>query len=226
MDEPIAGPDEHVTALAEKQRMGGWRMVAANQKGGFRKRWGDARLHLYENGLIVTAPEGGEWVYRWDSTAAVLQNLRSVGGGLQDSTYTLIGADGAALSIGRGTHGLLRREIDRLGVTSYSRGPYVVYEGQWGPEVQKGVAAARWASVLERLRGGETLAFGPIDVDRNGLSMKNETESWSRIKEISTRDGRVSFTGSDGRGVLGVVGIYHVPNLYLLLALVRQLKTG
>ncbi|MEU5418076.1 hypothetical protein ACH4UT_09025 [Streptomyces sp. NPDC020799] len=59
MEEQIPGPDGRVVALAERERLGRWRMVAVNRKGRFRKTWGEARLHLYEEGLIVIDPESG-----------------------------------------------------------------------------------------------------------------------------------------------------------------------
>ncbi|WP_329116593.1 DUF6585 family protein [Streptomyces sp. NBC_01465] len=225
MDEPIAGPDARVTALAEKEGLGGWRMAAANVKGGFRKRWGDDRLHLYENGLVVTAADGGEWVRRWDSTAAVLQHLVTINGGAyRDATYTLIGRDGAALSVGRGGNGLFRRDLDRLGATSHTRGPYIVLEGQWGPEIQQGVTAVQWPLALERLRRGETLDFGPMSLDLAGVREGKYSASWAEIGDLHRYDGKIGFLGTDGRALRPQASVYRMPNAYLFMALVNQLK--
>lgn len=222
MDEWIPEPDDRVTVLAEQQRLGRWRTGAANVQGSFRKQWGDARLHLYENGLIVTAPENSEWLYRWESTT-VLQHLTTLNGKMQDATYTLIGPDGAALTVGRGGNGIFRREYERFGITSYTRGPWVVYERAWGPEIQKGVASAQWPTTVERLRRGETVMFGRISVDHRTVTIGKKSESWTRIAKVRTSNGNVFLEDARGRGLL-FTSASKVPNLHLFLALADQLR--
>ncbi|MCC3768738.1 DUF6585 family protein [Streptomyces sp. UNOC14_S4] len=223
MDEQEFRPDGHAAELAERERLGRWRMTAPNQQGTFRKRWGEARLHLYEHGLVVTDPEGLEQVRRWDATAAVLQNLVKVNGALRHSTYTLIDAHGAALTVGRGSNDLLGRHLDRLGATSHTRGPGVVYERAWGPEVQKGVTSAQLPSAIERLSRGETLTFGHVSLDRDGMSAEKKTASWSRIAEVVLRDGMLKAYDASGKLLMISSGINKIPNLYLLLTLAQQL---
>ncbi|RLV08936.1 hypothetical protein CTZ27_09435 [Streptomyces griseocarneus] len=224
MEEQEFRPDGHAAALAERERLGRWRMTAPNRQGTFRKRWGEARLHLYEHGLVVTDPEGLEQVHRWDATAAVLQNLVTVNGALRHSTYTLIDAHGAALTVGRGSPDLLNRHFERLGATSHTRGPGFVYERAWGPEVQKGVASAQLPTAIARLSRGETLAFGAVSLDRDGMSVGKKTESWSRIAEVYLRDGMLKADDASGRLLLIGSGINGIPNLYLLLTLAQQLQ--
>ncbi|MFE5867122.1 DUF6585 family protein [Streptomyces roseifaciens] len=223
MDEQIPGPDGRVTALAERERLGRWRMVAANRKNRMRRSWGEARLHLYEEGLIVTDPESGEWVYRWESTS-VLQNLSTINGAIRDAAYTLIGPDGAALTVGRGIHGLFKRELTAIGVTSHTRGPWVVFEGQWGPEIQQGVLRTQLSTSLERLARGETLTFGRISLDRNSVSFKKKTAGWAQIGDVSISNALVWFNDARGRSLLTGVSVSQVPSLYLLLALAERLR--
>ncbi|MEV6672182.1 DUF6585 family protein [Streptomyces sp. NPDC051162] len=224
MEEQIPGPDGRVVALAERERLGRWRMVAANRTGRFRKTWGEARLHLYEEGLIVTDPEsGGEWVYRWESTS-VLQNLSTLNGAVRDAAYTLIGPGGAALTVGRGTHGLFEGKLKAAGVTSHTRGPWILFERSWGPETQNGVLRTQGSIALERVARGETLAFGRISVDRNGVSFKGKTAAWAEIGEVSVSNALVWFRDARSRSLLKGVGVPEVPNLYLLLALADRLR--
>lgn len=209
--------------MAGEERLGAWRLVAANRKGRFRKTWGDARLHLYDEGLVVTDPERGEWVFRWDSIS-VLQNLSTLNGAVRDAAYTLIGRDGSAVTIGRGIHGLFESKLKAAGVTSLTRGPYIVLERSWGPEIQQGVLRTQGVAALERLGRGETLAFGRVSVDRDGVSFKGKTARWAEVKEVSILNALVWFNDARGRSMLTGVGVPEVPNLYLLLALADQLK--
>ncbi|MFI9724267.1 DUF6585 family protein [Streptomyces sp. NPDC052396] len=223
MDEQIPGPDAQTMAVAERERLGSWRLTAANRKGRFRKTWGDARLHLYEEGLIVTDPESGEWVYRWESVS-VLQNLSTLNGAVRDAAYTLIGPGGAALTVGRGIHGVFDSKLKAAGVTSHTRGPWILLESSWGPEIQKGVLRTQGAPALERLERGETLAFGRVSVDRNSVSFKGKTARWAEIGEVSVSNALVRFRDTRGRSLLGGVDVPEVPNLYLLLALADRLR--
>ncbi|MFF4182758.1 DUF6585 family protein [Streptomyces sp. NPDC001691] len=222
MDEWIPSPDDRVSALAEYKQLGRWRTGAANIEGRFRKQWGEARLHLYEKGLVVTAPGGSEWVYHWESTS-VLQHLSTLNGRMRDASYTLIGADGAALTVGRGLPAMLPRQLVEYGGTSHTRGPAVVYEASWGPEIQKGVANAQWPLMTARLRRNETLTFGRVALDRDGVTDGRETVSWSAIGKVRTLDGRVHFDDARGRGLL-LISASHILNLHLFLALVDWLR--
>ncbi|MEU5424960.1 DUF6585 family protein [Streptomyces olivoreticuli] len=223
MDEQIPGPDGRVTALAEQARLGRWRMAAANKKGRFGKAWGDARLHLYEEGLVVTDPEGGEWVFRWESIS-VLQNLSTVNGSIRDAAYTLIDPSGAALTIGPGMHGLFKRDLAAAGVLSYTRGPWVRYEGQWGPEIQKGILRTQGQTALERLGRGETLRFGHVSLDRNSVSYKGKSAAWTEITEVSVSNASVWIRDARGRSLLNAASVRKVANLYLFLALADRLR--
>ncbi|QLE75710.1 hypothetical protein FGW37_32665 [Streptomyces rectiverticillatus] len=223
MDEQIPEPDGRVTALAERERLGRWRMVAANRQNRLRRSWGEARLYLYDEGLIVTDPENGEWVYRWESTS-VLQNLSTINGAIRDAAYTLVGPDGAALTVGRGIHGLFKRDLAAVGVTSHTRGPWIVFEGQWGPEIQQGVLRTQLATSLERLARGERLTFGRISLDRNSVSYKRKTADWAQVGGVSISNAAVWFNNAGGRSLMTGVSVSQVPNLYLLLALAERLR--
>ncbi|MEU5049245.1 DUF6585 family protein [Streptomyces sp. NPDC021096] len=220
--EPIPAPDGRVAALAEQARLGRWRMGAGDRKGLMGKRWGEARLHLYEEGLVVTDPGGGEWVYRWETTS-VYQHLATLNGAIQDATYMLVGPDGAALSVGRGGNGSFKRELPGLGVTSHTRGPFIVYEGQWGPEIQKGVLRTQGNAALERLQRGETLTYGSVSFDRNSVSIKGKSVGWTEVAATQVLHGSLYFNNARNRGVLSCA-VPKVANLYLLIALADRLK--
>ncbi|MFD9071905.1 DUF6585 family protein [Streptomyces lasiicapitis] len=220
--EPIPAPEGRVAALAEQARLGRWRMGAGNRAGLTGKQWGDARLHLYEEGLVVTDPDSREWVFRWETTS-VHQNLSTLNGMTQDATYMLVGADGVALSVGRGGNGLFKRDLPGVGVTSHTRGPFVVYEGQWGPEIQKGVLRAQGNAALERLQRGETLTYGGVSFDRHSVSVKRKSVPWTEVAAAEVMHGSLTFNNAANRGVLSCA-IPKVANLYLLLALTDRLK--
>ncbi|MFV2171622.1 hypothetical protein ACFHW2_02010 [Actinomadura sp. LOL_016] len=95
----------------------------AHQKNGdvLSKKRADAHLYLYDQGVVVTGPDDHAAAYEWRTTR-VLQHRMSVNGSLVEARYTLIAPDGAATAIGPGSHSLTGRELDRLGVTSLTKG--------------------------------------------------------------------------------------------------------
>lgn len=62
-----------------------------------------------------------------------------------------------------------------------------MYEGQWGPEIQKSVLRAQGNAALERLQRGETLTYGCVSFDRNSVSIKGKSVSWAEF--AATRSG-------------------------------------
>lgn len=85
---------------------------------------------------------------------------------------------------------------------------------------------------LERIAQGETVQFGPLRVDRNGITLKDRTLSWEQVSSIGVvveqRAGGVGrrFTikqvGNDREW--GSVEERKLPNFELLFALVRKLR--
>ncbi|MEU4569883.1 DUF6585 family protein [Micromonospora sp. NPDC023956] len=198
-------------------------MTAVARTSVFGRRWRGAELHLFTGGLRVTAPDGFDRGYRWDAVR-VLQNHTRVNGGLVEAVYTLVDRDGTALSLGQGHHGLLGRHLQRLGVTSVTRGPVFVDPMRWGPEIQRRATAAQLPAALARLDAGERLTFGDIAVDRHTVSVKDRTRPWADLDEIRLVHGQVFFEEGAGRPALPAVVSAAVPNLYLFLTVVEQLR--
>jgi hypothetical protein len=85
---------------------------------------------------------------------------------------------------------------------------------------------------LERITQGQPLEFGPIRVDRNGITLKDRTLSWEQVSSIGAaieqrasgvgRRFSIKQIGNDRDW--GSVEERKVPNFELLFALIRKLR--
>ncbi|GGV00216.1 hypothetical protein GCM10010182_16790 [Actinomadura cremea] len=219
-------PTGPVTELADRHGLGAWTgYTAGTKKSLFSKKWADAHLYLYDQGVVVTGPDDHAAAYEW-TTMRVLQHRMSVNGSLVEARYTLIAPDGAATAIGPGSHSLTGRDLDRLGVTSLTKGAPFLYPGDWGGAIQRGVTRAQLPGLVTRLREGESVEFGRLTADQRALSHNERTAAWSEIAEISTASGTgmASFVGTNRRDVLPPEHVHRIPNFDLLLNLWHDLK--
>lgn len=219
-------PTGAVTELADRHGLGAWTgYTAGTKKSLFSKKWADAHLHLYDQGVVVTGPDDHAAAYEW-GTMRVLQHRMSVNGGLVEARYTLIAPDGAATAVGPGSHSLTGRDLERLGVTSLVKGAPFLYPGDWGGAIQHGVTRTQLPGLITRLRKGECVEFGRLTADQHALSHKKRSAAWSEITEISTAGGTgmANFVGTDQRDVLPAEHVHRIPNVDLLLNLWHHLK--
>lgn len=216
-DDPVP---EHIMELAAGKQLGWLRAQYQPQQRWVFTRWNDWRLYFFEEGLIVTSPEGLEMDFRWESVT-VFQCLSTLNSAVRDAAYTLVGPDLEAITIGRGTSGLLRVTVDGQRVPSVVRGAPFAYEGVWGPEIQKGVTRMRLPGALGRIGRGETLDFNEFTVTAESVSVKNKSLPWAQVTGIDVSNGLLSL--SEGRRTLPSVTAYEVPNLQLALVLMELL---
>jgi hypothetical protein len=79
---------------------------------------------------------------------------------------------------------------------------------------------------LERLRNGQTLAFGPFVVTRDGIDCQTTVVEWSQIERAWIREGIISLTKHGSWIDWGKKSVTEVPNAHLLIALVNAILAG
>ncbi|MBD0742523.1 DUF6585 family protein [Streptomyces sp. CBMA152] len=216
-------PPTAIAALAAERRLGDRVRTFATRQGWTYKKWRDWRLYLHTEGLVVTAPNGFQAAFDWQSTAVVVYR-RNVNGGVRDARYTLIPPGGAAVNIGPGAHAMMNRHKEMFGITSLVTGAPFRYPGDWGDYIQRNITKAQLRGVVEAIQYGETVDFGAIQADRHGLRGKKGSAAWADIAELSLHDGRVNFVGADKKDVLNTEYLHYILNADLFLNLCHNLK--
>ncbi|OEU96347.1 DUF6585 family protein [Streptomyces oceani] len=222
--QPCPEPTASASALAERRGLGDWSgYTALPRKRMFSRKWEDARLYLYQGGVVVTGPQGHEAAYDWRSTR-VLMNRVTVNGGLMEARYTLVDPAGEALAVGPGGPGLLKSQMTRLGINSMVSGAEFLYPGDWGNAIQEAITRAQLPEALARIQRGGAVEFGDITADGQGLSDRKRTAPWPSISEIGLSNGTFSCSDSRGRALLSMHHVPQIPNVYLLLNLSQRLR--
>ena len=83
---------------------------------------------------------------------------------------------------------------------------------------------------VDQYNAGEMLAFGPLAISKQGITIGEKTYPWGAVKEVSIHHGILKVTKKEGGWFTGArASASVIPNLRVLLAIIQQvvgLKTG
>ncbi|MFB0619062.1 DUF6585 family protein [Streptomyces sp. AGS-58] len=149
----------------------------------FSRKRAAQRLHLFEEGLVVHPPSGGEpVVLRWDSLRLQQEIVQLIVNGHPAPTKYIYSAS----SPGQGS----------VRITEFYEDPDV-----WGPWMQDAVERAQRAAVLETLREGGTVPFGPLSLSRTAVCVPGKGNlPWPKVREVRAAGGLVGIMTTDSAG--------------------------
>ncbi len=157
-------------------------------------------LHIFDQGLVLGVSGVPRNVFRWDSMTVLQDLIRHQSyGGIVTHSYILRRPDGAKVLIGKE---FFHPEV-------------------WGPQMQQFVAAAQAPQELQRINTGETVAFGPLKLTREGVHDGRRSARWADV-DLKVSDGDITITGERNR-FLAYRSISTIPNFYVFLTLARHL---
>ncbi|HYH66429.1 MAG TPA: DUF6585 family protein [Urbifossiella sp.] len=89
-------------------------------------------------------------------------------------------------------------------------------------DVEARVARATLPDLLDRYRRGERLAFGPLELDTEGVTLRGREVPWAEVKEFRLVNGSLLMVGPPVDPWRGNGAAYRdVPNLAALLAILN-----
>ncbi|MFD7299052.1 hypothetical protein ACFV9W_37725 [Streptomyces sp. NPDC059897] len=215
-------PTQGITEVAARERFGNCLSTFAAKPDLGPGRQQGSRLYVYRSGVIVTAPGDYVGAYAWE-TMRVLQYPPSVESGAGYRSCTLIDPHGNAVALGPGGLYLTRAARREYGITSAVQGSRILYPSEWGPYIQKAVAAAQLNPTLLRMARGETIDFGPLKADRIGLHDSEKSVAWQDIADFDLSHRTLTFNSPCMRPVLAATDTYKIVNIHLFLTLCRTL---
>ncbi len=175
----------------------------------FRKRLGDRRLHLFEEGLLVERGGGRLFAVRWDQAihyqVTVQEVINYKGTKTPFNTVhnsTLVAPDGTKVEITSSFAGF----------------------GTWLPLISEAIARAQAQKVWDAVREGRRVDYGPFGLGATGISTERQgTLPWSAVESIDVREGFVVVRRHGQPKAWAVVEVKKVPNLLLFLTIASNL---
>ncbi|MGW6707753.1 DUF6585 family protein [Streptomyces sp. NPDC054956] len=166
------------------------------------------RIHLFEEGLVVSDATGPVSGFRWDSMTVLQEITQRYANGIYVGTtylYTLFKQDGSKLKL-----------------TNFYADPE-----RWGREIQREITRTQLPGVMTALEQGATLHFGDISVTSGGIATaKRGGVHWGEIQKIEVKDG-VVFVAKAGKLLSwSNTRVAKIPNFFLFLTVVDQLGGG
>jgi hypothetical protein len=157
------------------------------------------RVYMFSNGFINGRGRNGE-VVRWDQVKAIWEDAKQ-GRSSGTFTYTVQRNDGKILKQGNP----LQNSKDM------------------GVQMMREIIKIHLPLAKAAYDAGQTLSFGKINVDRQGLNNGKEMVPWSQIGRVTTQQGIVCIE-KDGRVIKwSSVKSAEVPNLAVLMTLVSHI---
>jgi hypothetical protein len=101
-------------------------------------------------------------------------------------------------------------------------GPALTDYERLAEEVQKRSFAVLWPLVWDRFLGGATVAFGDLELSRDGLRHAGKFLRWGDVKELSVAQGKLSVKQGGKWLPWALVDVHGIPNPHVLLALAAE----
>lgn len=165
-------------------------------------------LYPCDGGLILRQSSKKFRVIRWEEIEVIQQTASrflSVGN-LKSVLYTLRCHDG-----------------DPLTFSSQSR-----FASKLAPVFEDHFTRRRLPFQLADYQEGQTLHFGPVRIDRNGVAVGEKMLPWEQVADISLLKGRrlVIYKTGERQEVWLSLPAFKIANLSILLALFKRIRSG
>ncbi|GAB2918528.1 DUF6585 family protein [Streptomyces mayteni] len=171
----------------------------------FSRKQAAKRLHVFEHGLIVAGLEGPVEALRYDSIG-VLQDLMDlrVNGTRAASIrqYNVLRPDGSVLHLKQ----------------------FYAHPERWGPELQRDVTAVQLPLAQAALREGRPVAFGDLTLAPAGITVPKGTAPWHDVQRVGVENGVLVVHRAGASGAWWRKPVAKVPNVFMLMELVEQLR--
>lgn len=162
-------------------------------------------LYLFQEGFVFRLPGSTWFACRWDRVDAVWR-AETMHHGVTTRSYVIVRASVEDLLM---DHDLL---LDRS-LNGYAK---------LADDVEVRVARATLPDLLDRYRRGERLAFGPLELDKEGVTLRGRSVPWAEVKTFRLVNGSLLMVGPPVDPWRGNGAAYRdVPNLAALLAILN-----
>lgn len=167
------------------------------------KSWG---VYVFEHGFLFKKGKEAPQPFRWDQIEAVwYQVTRRYYNGVYTGT----------------THRYRVRRRDGYEVVLTDRFTNV---GQLGETISNQVTQILLPQVIAAYNAGQTITFGPLSVNRQGLSnILSNLLPWSEVKGIDIQNGYVAVSRAGKWLKWSNLPVAKIPNVFVFIALVKTL---
>ncbi len=168
-----------------------------------RQRRRDLCVRLFTDGFTRTL-SGQTVAVHWDEVAEVWQNvIQTYRGSAHTNTthiYTVCLADGRKF--------VFNDQVDKI--------------AGLGAALQQQCAARMLPRAREAYNAGEVITFGPLSVNRDGITKGSATLPWEQVEQVELRRGVLHVRKKKERRDWAFAMASKIPNLPVLIALVNQ----
>lgn len=171
----------------------------------FSKKQAAKRLHFFEHGMIVADHTGPVEVFRFDSMMArqniVVQNVNGVHTNTEYNYH------------------LQRRDGTWMKIDNFYANPE-----RWGEFLQQEITRAQLHRAFTAVTQGHSVTYGDITMNKVGITTPKGTAAWGQIRQARTHNGGLSLWQAGSSRAWWQTSVGKVPNLYVVLGLIDQMR--
>jgi len=160
------------------------------------------RVYIFTTGFIRAKGRKGE-VVRWDQVQAIWEKVTRSRYSTS-FTYTVQRADGQ----------------------TFKQGSPLQNSRDMGLRMMREISKLHLPAAQAAYRAGQTLSFGRITVNQQGLSNGKVIVPWNQLSNVAVQSGKVYIEKDGYRLNWSPVRSAEVPNLSVLIALVKSIVQG
>ncbi|NDJ55306.1 MAG: hypothetical protein GYB68_19720 [Chloroflexi bacterium] len=161
-------------------------------------------VSIHPEGIVDISGQK-EVVLRWEDVKemyyAVTQHKSYGVNTYRSHSYTVVSYAGDKLVYGNGFS-----DIEKIGEALASR-----------------ITATLLPKIIERIQSGETVAFGKLGMNRQGIVKGSQTVPWDEIEEVKLRQGFISIRKQGKWFNWTGIAVSNTPNVFVFLSLADRM---
>jgi hypothetical protein len=155
-------------------------------------------VSIHEQGLSFEQ-SGLTDIFRWDHIVDIKKNVqRNSRGRVSGLSYTVTADHGRQLSFDHNT---------------------IANADELGMHIQRQMTNNQLPEAVSACRAGETLSFGPLEANDEGIVLGDQTLPWEQVGSIELDNQRLIIKETGEQGNWARIDVSRIPNYYLFLSL-------
>jgi hypothetical protein len=181
-----------------------WFLVRLLRTPNFSAKAGAKRVDLHQHGVVLVEIQGPVAVFRFDAMSLMQQIVQRRVNGIKTGTsylFTLTDAEGQSHKV--------TQFYDRI--------------AELGQAMQTGVVQAQLEGVMNAVRAGQEVPFGPFALRQDGIATPKGLVDWDRLTKVTVQLGQVGVYVEGKRTSFASRPADQIPNLYCFLEAIGRL---
>jgi len=161
--------------------------------------------YTFERGMLLKRGQQAPVVYRWEDIAIIWRNSGTTWYNRRQMSNLIQSMYAHTLQLHNG---------DKYTLTRFN-----INQETLGKIIKEQIVPLQTAAIIPAFRAGQTITFGTVQTNQQGIAVNKRVLSWSQIKSVALQGNRLVIYDITQRTPWCRLPAERIPNLFLLFAL-------